>query len=130
MARSDAKDGYAAGEEVNMDPKPLSHEWVERELAICGKATDGPWRMSSSGYSIRTDADCANTKDGPPINQIVATVQCCKDATHAAVKRFQDDGDFIAAARTGYPLVLEALRERGKPEEHHCLCCSKGDYTP
>lgn len=98
------------GNEMN-----LTDEQIAADLALSEKATPGPVRLSWSGYSIKTDASCGDTPNGPPLNQIIATVQCGKDATLATVQRFQDDGEYIVAAYNGYPAAMRELQEMRKP---------------
>ena len=59
-------------------------EWIDAQLAICEAENEGPWK-SDRGYVIGN-------------KEIIVASNCWpKDAT------------FIAAARTGYPAMLEGM---------------------
>jgi hypothetical protein len=67
--------------------------WIDAQLAICNAATEGPWEHSG-GNGIhkmisRTYGTCIATTDG---------------------EQRKPNAAFIAAARTGYPAMLEGMK--------------------
>ena len=80
--------------------------WLDVQLAICNAATEGPWHKDSARGVMALN--------GGPICYPIGTPEVEeKDAT------------FIAAARTGYPAMLEGMKVATK-----ALSAFLGGLTP
>ena len=71
-------------------PAPLTDEWIKEQLKLCNEATRGPWYASTRPW-----------------------VGMIEDGNHYFVAQdmLPRNAAFIAAAREGYPLVLEWVQE-------------------
>ena len=69
---------------------------------LCRQATPGPWRVSMSGYSVKS-----HDVDVP----IVAAVHTGASARAIDIERWLPNADFIAAARTAVPSLLDRLEQ-------------------
>lgn len=92
--------------------------WITEQERVCAEATPGPW--IESHYRVFSD----------PLPGHVAFTQVCFTAHNNATRteRAMRDGTFIATTRTGYPLVLAALRAEVQrhvtvPGEEGCQFC-------
>ena len=74
--------------------EPLAGRWIEEQLAVCKKATSGPWHIGDCGGPAGPFHSLVN-----PAGRVVAMMI---DSV--------SDAQSIAAARQGYPLVLTILR--------------------
>lgn len=76
--------------------------WIDAQLAICNAATKGPWHIQKytnyHGFSVWGSGCCIAERW---YNDAVAE----KDA-----KELAGDAAFIAAARVGYPAMLEGMK--------------------
>ncbi len=63
------------------------------------KATEGPWRISMSGFSVKSNAD----------NPIVCKNPKGVNAKTIDIKDWLTDADFIAASRTDIPRLLRIV---------------------
>ena len=77
--------------------------WIDSQLAICNAATDGPWIRCNTG-DIFTDTEEA--RRGVEGNHVAD----CDPSGDKSVHCIRSDAAFIAAARTGYPEMLEGMK--------------------
>lgn len=85
-------------------PAPLSDEWIEEQVRLCEKAKRGPWKT----YLERKKRLYEEDEVGPWI------IECGHDLPgfpHLGAFESEVDAEFVAAARVGYPLTLELLKE-------------------
>lgn len=80
-----------------------------KALAISEAATPGPWRVSMSGYSVKS-----HDVDVP----IVAAVYHGAQATAKDIERWLPNADFIAYARTALPAAARRVLELEGREDH------------
>lgn len=79
-------------------PAPLSKEWVEQQLALCEKATPGPWWRRAW---IDTDPAIWG-----PDGDIIA--RCRGNLAEGGTA--SQNAHFVATAREGYPMALKELQ--------------------
>ena len=74
--------------------------WIDAQLAICSAATKGPWiRPSRFATHLYAEASMNHGK----------LICDCPDSSPRG-EQHGPDADFIAAARTGYPAMLEGMK--------------------
>mgnify|MGYP001606692644 CR=1 FL=1 len=100
--------------------------------ALCGRATPGPWRVGSPDYRcVKHDAPHPGEKSGCEytfqgwyggdyFDRHVSTVTPPAEligSTESGPMLTQDDADFIAAARTWLPALIEVAEAAQKMNE-------------
>lgn len=83
---------------------PLTDEWIEEQLKLCEEATAGPWGSYPRWFQPRYD-------DATIIDW---NIECSPDLPgFRLLGSFESEANasLVAAAREGYPLVLEWLQE-------------------
>jgi hypothetical protein len=68
--------------------------------ALCEAATAGPWRVSMTGYSVKSNDDDAPT---------IAIPHGVSVLTSKQIDRWLANAEFIAAARTALPDALDEI---------------------
>lgn len=87
----------------------ITEKWLREQWELCERATEGPWLDEISAVSA-TDGD--------------ELAKCWGNLAKGGSDC--DNSAFIAAARTGYPLVLmELLRLREAEPTAECPCCGE-----
>lgn len=84
-------------------PDLVSAQWIKEQLRLCENAKRGPWQA----YVERTKRPYEEDELGPWI------IECGHDLPgfpYLGAFESQADAEFVAAAREGYPLALEALK--------------------
>lgn len=101
---------------------PATPRDLEADMLLCDAATPGPWTCEHP----------YNKKRWPSPNPSVVKAQDGVSTAHCYGDNFAD-GDFIAAARTGWPETIRELRKaraRIKQLQRTCremVCCSSSD---
>ena len=80
--------------------------WIDSQLAICNAATKCPW---NDGWEI-IGVTCDWQEKIPDSHAVVATSVGFSEGAAVAITSRTEDNAFIAAARTGYPAMLEAMK--------------------
>lgn len=88
-------------------PPRLTEEWIDEQLAICERATEGPWMLGWPGQQWPMARRCVSNRGGKSV--ILAGTD--QHGYHPTGIQTEADGLSIIAAREGYPLVLKALIE-------------------
>ena len=98
---------------------------LQRLRELCDAATPGNWRVAMHGYNVKSDLT-GTLHDGDYLENICA-VPCGPKATLKAVRQFQPDADFIAAARNASPdlaafavAFVEALPRLQREHDINC----------
>ena len=95
-------------------PAPLTDEWIEEQLTICEKATQGQWYDGfddGSGRIGNRDGAYITLTETPHLDERFPTVIVGGDYEGIPIGVLkQDDVDFIIAARAGYLLVLKEVQ--------------------
>jgi hypothetical protein len=81
--------------------KLITDEEIARLAELESKATAGEWRVSMSGYGVKS-----NDADVP----IVASIPSGVNARPVDIERWLPNADFIADMRTQTPRLLDSLR--------------------
>jgi len=88
-----------------MEREPLTDAEIESDLSLCEKATEGPW--------VALSRNAGNTTNDPQLDDDFLGWEV--DGPEQTYGRGQfhrgHDAAFIAAARTGWPRALVALKE-------------------
>lgn len=88
--------------------------------ALLDAATPGPWRVSMSGYSVKSD-----DVDVP----IVASVHHGAHATARDIERWLPNADLIAASRTVLPQLLARVEELERQAERFAWAVPANNTT-
>jgi hypothetical protein len=85
----------------------------ERELReLCEKATLGPWRVENPDDDYCMNAFAVCTQDGTGELEDAAhnvAITLLSAPKYASTKEYEENANFIAAARTAVPALLDAL---------------------
>jgi len=81
--------------------KLISDAEIARLAELESKATAGEWRVSMSGYSVKS-----NDVDVP----IVASIPSGVNARPVDIERWLPNADLIAESRNALPRLLDSLR--------------------
>ena len=111
--------------------------WIDKELALCNAATDGPWKVKQIGEHSLTNLRVVSPI-GVAISSEEVTVGIAEILVHRtreemkaskASEEEQANAAFIAAARNGYPAMLESAKNSllafREIEEHGFCHCEK-----
>ena len=92
--------------------------WIDKELALCNAATDGPWKVKQIGEHSLTNLRVVSPI-GVAISSEEVTVGIAEILVHRtreemkaskASEEEQANAAFIAAARNGYPAILDGMK--------------------
>ena len=85
---------------------PLSEAWIARQWALCEAATPGPWMLGWPGEQWPMARRCVTAAG----KDIILT-HTDEHGYYPGGIQEEADGAFIVAAREGYPVVLQKLKE-------------------
>ena len=80
--------------------------WIDSQLAICNAATRGPWIHDVSRGTIGD----VITADSDAIAQAQQRIDTSGHGNERQTEIRNKNAAFIAAARTGYPAMLESMK--------------------